>query len=156
MSQFKKTLIKYSVKVMLTVQAFLFRYKFLNFLGYALNHLLAWSRIIAKNIQKTDSPGKLGMKWQQAFPSTKHVPFTKIDVRTVYAEIHTSCPLRGSGDVEACYKMMSFDRTIAKAAGGQFIVLQSQAEEGVHKCKVAMRLKGEDVSDLTPAHLKES
>lgn len=156
MSQFKKTLIKYSVKVMLTVQAFLFRYKFLNFLGYALNHLLAWSRIIAKNIQKTDSPGKLGMKWQQAFPSTKHVPVTKIDARTVYAEIHTPCPLRGSGDVEACYKMMSFDRTIANAAGGQFIVLQSQAEEGVHKCKVAMRLKGQDVSDLTPAHLKES
>lgn len=36
--------------------------------------------------------------------------------------------------------MMSFDRTIVKKAGGQFIILESQAEEGVTKCRIAIRI----------------
>lgn len=155
MEKFKKAFIKNLVKVILKVQAFLFRHKVLNILGYILNHLMAWSRIIGKNITKAETIGQLGVKWQQGFLSIKQVPITGMDATTVRAEIHTECPLRGTGDVEACYKMMSFDRRVLKAAGGQFVVLESQAQEGVHKCKVAMRFKGEDMSDLVPAYQKE-
>ena len=155
MDKFKKAFIKNLVKVILKVQAFLFRHKALNILGYILNHLMAWTTIIAKNLTKAETVGELGFKWQKGSPSMKQVPITGIDATTIHAEIHTECPLRGTGDVEACYKMMSFDRRIVKAAGGQFVVLQSQAQEGVHKCKVAMRFKGEDMSDLVPAYQKD-
>jgi len=48
--------------------------------------------------------------------------------------------------------MMQFDREVVERAGGQFVVLESQAAPGRTFCRVAMRLKGESVADLKPAH----
>lgn len=47
---------------------------------------------------------------------------------------------------------MSYDREIVEAVGGQFIVLESQAEEGIQKCRIAIRFKDEDIVDLEHAH----
>lgn len=82
------------------------------------------------------------------------MPVTGIDARTVYAEIHTPCPLRGSGDVHACHRMMEYDRAVMRCAGAQFVVLRSQAEPGVTRCQVAMRRLDDVVDDLVPAHLR--
>jgi hypothetical protein len=119
-----------------------------------LTKALANITILTKGIRMTASLPKLGAEWQRSFPSVKQVPITRIDANTVYAEIHTPCPLRGTGDTLACYKMMNFDRTVVAQAGGEFVVLSSQAEPGHTFCRVAMRFKGEAVKDLIPAHLK--
>lgn len=77
------------------------------------------------------------------------MPIESIDDRTLITQIHTPCPLRGSSDVQACHRMMEFDRRILAHAGGQFVVLESQA---VGRCRVAMRMAGERIDDLRQAH----
>ena len=96
----------------------------------------------------------LGAAWQRGFPSAKQVPIVALDAHTVHAEIRTPCPLRGSGDTLACWRMMAYDREVAAAAGGRFVVLRSQAEPGVAVCEVALRRAGEPVDDVVPAHVR--
>ncbi len=95
----------------------------------------------------------MGRKWQRMFPGkTIHTPITEVTDNTVYAEIHTQCPLRGTGDVQACHRLMAYDRSLLQKMGGQFVVLQSQSNSGQPFCKVAMRKTGADMSDLVEAH----
>ncbi|MBS2028089.1 MAG: hypothetical protein JST54_09320 [Deltaproteobacteria bacterium] len=97
------------------------------------------------------SPERLGATWQRAFPAKKQVPIVSVDATTAYGEIHTRCPLRGSGDVEACHRMMAYDRAFMERAGGRFVVLRSQAEPGVTVCQVAIRAASLPADDLVPA-----
>ncbi|MEM9461892.1 MAG: hypothetical protein AAGF11_47475 [Myxococcota bacterium] len=94
----------------------------------------------------------VGNEWQRMFPSGKMVPIVGIDDTTVRAEIHTKCPLRGTGDTAACYRMMEYDRRLLERIGGQLVVLRSQAEPGRTHCEVAIRVAGAPVADLIPAH----
>jgi hypothetical protein len=121
----------------------------------------AWSRWLARNTirrqkicQTSRQISDLGRAWQSSFPSAKQVPIEAITTETVFARIETPCPLRGSGRTAACWRMMEYDRAIAAAAGGQFAVLQSQAEPGVRHCRVALRMAGAEMSDLIPAHVR--
>jgi hypothetical protein len=106
---------------------------------------LAWMRSLARSTirRKRIAPAAdlpaLGAAWQRGFPSAKQVPIVSVDQHTVLAEIHTPCPLRGTGDTRACWRMMEYDREVARAAGGEFVVLRSQAEPGVTVCQVALR-----------------
>jgi hypothetical protein len=154
MKKLQKIVINNGVKVFLNIQAFMFRNDILNHLGYKLNHFIARNTIRNKKINEAKTLKELGENWQKGFPSKKEVPIVAEDNSTIYAEVQTKCPLRGTGDVLACYKLMSYDREIVSKAGGQFIVLTSQAEKGVEKCEVAIRFKGEDTSDLQHAHNK--
>jgi len=120
----------------------------------------AWMRSLAratvrnKRIAVTPDLPSLAAAWQRGFPSAKQVPIISVSLDTVVAEIQTPCPLRGSGDTTACWRMMEFDREVARAAGGDFVVLRSQAEPGVTTCRVALRRRGADLSDLVPAHVR--
>lgn len=115
---------------------------------------LARLTIRSKGIRPATDLADLGRQWQRGFPSTKQVPITRVTDDTVYAEIHTPCPLRGSGDTAACWRMMAYDREVLARAGGQFVVLHSQAEAGRHHCEVAMRRSGVSLADLPPAHAR--
>lgn len=152
MNTLQKKAIKYSVQAFLAIQALLFRKVWLNRLGYALNRLLAKRAISSKKIKPATTLDELGQSWQKGFPATKEVPITGKDDTTIYGEIHTHCPLRGTGDTMACYKMMSYDRQIVAQAGGQFVVLQSQAQPGIERCKIAIRFNNAPVDDLKAAH----
>jgi hypothetical protein len=121
----------------------------------------AWSRWLARTTirrqkicQTSRQISDLGTAWQQGFPSSKQVPIEAVTADTVFARIETPCPLRGSGRTAACWRMMEYDRVVAAAAGGQFVVLRSQAEPGVTSCRVALRRSGAAVDDLMPAHLR--
>jgi hypothetical protein len=121
----------------------------------------AWSRWLAgltlrrrKICQTSRQISDLGTAWQRGFPSPKQVPIEAVTDDTVFARIETPCPLRGTGRTSACWRMMEYDRAIAAAAGGQFMVLQSQAEPGITVCRVALRPAGAEMSDLIPAHLR--
>ena len=84
------------------------------------------------------------------------VPIREVDeaTRTVRAEIRSPCPLRGSGDVEACHRMMEYDRRLLERIGGQLVVLASQAEPGRTFCEVAIRPADAPVDDLEAAHVR--
>lgn len=121
----------------------------------------AWSRWLAgmairrrKICQVSRQISDLGAAWQRGFPSPKQVPIEAVTADTIFARIETPCPLRGSGRTAACWRMMEYDRVVAAAAGGQFVVLRSQSEPGVTSCRVALRRSGDAIDDLLPAHLR--
>lgn len=96
----------------------------------------------------------LGREWQRLMPSPKATPITHVEDDTAYGEIHVRCPLRGTGDVEACHRLMAYDRALIRPAGGRFVVLESQAEPGVTRCRVALRPVDLPADDLVPAHVR--
>jgi hypothetical protein len=97
----------------------------------------------------------LGRAWQRLMPSPKWVPITGIEGETVYGEIHVRCPLRGTGDVQACHRLMAYDRALMRPHGARFVVLQSQAEPGVDRCRIAMRPAHLPADDLIEAHERQ-
>lgn len=143
----QKKVIKYGMMFLLNFLAFTAYRKSLRFLTYIFTHFLALLTIRTKGIKPAKDLTHLGRLWQKGFPSAKQVPIVKIDEDTVWAEIHTPCPLRGSGNAAACHAMMHFDRTIVKQAGGTFEVLESQATNGKHFCRVAMQLAHQKKKD---------
>jgi hypothetical protein len=120
--------------------------------------MAAFGRAVSRwrHVSQQQTPGAIAEQWQRGFPAKKQVPIVSVDATTAYAEIHTPCPLRGSGDLGACYRMMAYDRAIAARAGGRFVVLESQATPGVSVCRVAMRASQLPADDLVPAHLKNA
>jgi hypothetical protein len=148
----KNRLIRSSVQCTLAVLAFFARRPWLTSISNALTRSLAVATVSTRRIGRANCVAELGPLWQRSFPSKKHVPIKTITEDTVYAEIHTPCPLRGTGDLHACYRMMEFDRAVLRHAGGQFVVLQSQATPGVSHCRVAMRLNGKSLKGLHTVH----
>lgn len=106
------------------------------------------------------SAAAIGAEWERLLASRKTAHLTSVEPstpstpETAYGEISVHCPLRGTGDVHACHRLMAYDRALVEAAGGQFIVLDSQATPGRTHCRIAIRKKGERVDDLLPAHEK--
>jgi len=116
--------------------------------------LLAKLTIRIKGAEHRESVEEIGKEWQKMFPSRAFVPIKEVSGDTVYAEILGACPVAGTGDVHACYRLMEYDRQLLKHIGGEFVVLESKADPSIHVCRVAMRVKGANVNDLTPAHEK--
>ncbi len=91
-------------------------------------------------------------EFQRMFPTKKLYRLRESDNETAILEIHAQCPLRGTGDVHACHRMMEYDRTMADHIGGTFRVLESQSNSGDGICVVALRKKGRPVEDLVEPH----
>lgn len=145
-------------RALLQLAAFLARRSWLKPISDFYLRSLARAVVRAKGIrpaQEHSSMEALGTRWQMAFAGKKHNPIVKVTSDTVYGEILTECPLRGSGDTLACHRMMEYDREVMRHADAEFVVLRSQAQPGVDKCLVAMRRRGADLSDLRPAHVPD-
>lgn len=97
---------------------------------------------------------ELHTEWERSSPAMAHYKFIRIEQETVFAEIHSECALRGSGDVMACHRMMEYDREVLREIGGELVVLESQATPGRNFCSVALRRKGSSMDDFIPAHLQ--
>jgi hypothetical protein len=152
MNALRKRATRATVQATLGVLAFFARRPALSPATDVLTRTLARLTVRLRRIDVATDLADLGRQWQRAFPSSRQVPIERIDGRTVFAQIHTPCPLRGSGDVQACHRMMAFDRHVLAQAGGQFVVLASQASPGVTRCRVAMRRAGDTLDDLRQAH----
>lgn len=148
----KNRLIRSGMQAVLRLSAWLARSPSRAGASRALMRGLADATVRSKGIRPATTLAELGAAWQRGFPSRKQVPITAVTDTTVYAEIHTPCPLRGSGDLQACHRMMEYDRRILEHAGGQFFVLDSQAAPGRSYCRVAMRRAGAASDDLDEAH----
>ncbi len=115
---------------------------------------LADLTVMMKRSQHKDSLVEIGREWQRMFPGQKFVPIKEIDGDTVYAEVCVRCPVTDTGDVSACHRLMAYDRRLLEHIGGEFIVLESQADPDTAVCQVAIRKKGTATTDLIPAHKK--
>jgi hypothetical protein len=96
----------------------------------------------------------IGREWERLLGSRSAARVVQLDptTHTVHGEIHVHCPLRGTGDVHACHRLMEYDRRLMAPHGVRFVVLHSQAEVGRSHCTIAMRPTQLDASDLLPAH----
>jgi hypothetical protein len=94
-------------------------------------------------------------EWRRMFGLNRFWKIEAIRDDTAYAEIHFACSLEGSGDVQACHRLMEYDRALLAKIGGQLIVLESRADPQVKGCcKVAIRTRGDMRNDLVAAHQK--
>jgi hypothetical protein len=100
--------------------------------------------------RKQDSLPAAAQEWKRMFPIDQNqMPITKVTNDTVFMEIREPCPLRDTGDVGACNRLMEFDRHLLGKLGAQLVVLRSQAQaNGTTICQLALRAPNADVSDL--------
>ena len=100
------------------------------------------------------TPEALGGEWERLLGDRRYARVTEIDHerQTVYGEITGRCPLRGTGDLAACQRLMAYDRGLMAPHGARLVVLASQAEPGRSSCRIAMRPAAHDASDLVPAY----
>ena len=111
-----------------------------NIIGKPFMRALGSLTLKIKKAQKKNTALKSAEEWQRMFPSKKMVPITRIEENTVYAEIRSECPYRGSGNVEGCHRMMEYDRKMMEKIGTSFTIIKSQAEPGITHCQVAMSM----------------
>jgi len=112
--------------------------KLRNIIGKPLMRTLGSLTLTVKKAENKNTALESAEEWQRMFPSRKMVPLTRIEDETVYAEIRSECPYRGSGNVEGCYRMMEYDRKMMEKIGTSFTIIKSQAEPGISHCQVAM------------------
>lgn len=100
----------------------------------------------------------LGRTWERLIGNAEYARLTSVDRAsgTAYGEITGWCPLRGSGDVSACHRLMAYDRGLMAPLGAEFIVLASQAEPGRTTCKVAIRKTDLIKRSVRPASLTQT
>lgn len=121
---------------LMTITHWLTETKLRNIIGKPFMRGLGSLTLAVKKAEKKTSALEAAEEWQRMFPSKKLVPITKIEEASVYAEIRSECPYRGSGNVEGCHRMMEYDRRMMEKIGAQFIVVKSQAEADVSYCQV--------------------
>lgn len=94
-------------------------------------------------------------EWRRMFGLNRFWKIEKIENDTAYCEIHFACSLEKTGDVQACHRLMEYDRARLNNIGGQLVVLESRADPNVKGCcKVAIRKRDDKRGDLISAHLK--
>jgi len=136
----------------LNIGGFFARKPYFNSITYLMMRLLADLTIKMKGGQRKESVEEIAKEWQRMFPGRRMVPLRKIIEDTAFAEVRAQCSVANTGDVHACYRLMEYDRRLLEHIGGEFVVLESQANPEISVCQVAIRKKGAFVKDLIPAH----
>lgn len=141
----------------LKVYAWFAHRNYLNFITRWLTTTMANFNISLNHPKKSNNLKELAYTWKKLMPAdAQHLFKVKsINENTAITEIHIHCPLRGTGNTKACYKLMNYDRQLLKKIGGQLVVLESQSSAEQTFCKLAIRKAGVDISDLKPAHLPD-
>ena len=97
----------------------------------------------------------ISAEWRRMFGLNQYWKIAAITDGTAYGEIHFACSLEGTGDVQACHRLMEYDRALLAKIGGQLVVLESRADPRVKGCcKVAIRTRDDTRTDLVAAHQK--
>ena len=125
----------------LTLLAAISRHRAFGGLATPLTRALAWLNVRVNGHRPQESLAALGQTWKAMMPPNDQDLFriTEVTEEAAFAEIHLNCPLRGSGDGQACHALMNYDRSLMKAVGGQLEVLESQATSGKACCRLAIR-----------------
>lgn len=115
----------------------------------------AWINLKLNRPVKAKNAEELAETWLELMPPDGRDKFKidRVEKETAFVEIHLHCPLRGTGNAQACYELMNYDRKLMDKVGGNLVVLKSQSQGKRTHCELAIRKKGESLEDLIPAHL---
>lgn len=125
----------------LALLAAIARHRVFERLAKPLTRTLAWLNVRVNGHSPQASLTALGQTWMAMMPPNDQELFriTEVTEEVAFAEIHLNCPLRGTGNGQACHALMNYDRSLMKAVGGQLEVLESQATSGKSFCRLAIR-----------------
>ena len=125
----------------LAVLAAIARHPLFGGLAKPLTRVLAWLNVHVNGHRSREALAELGQTWVAMMPPNDQELFriTEVTEEAAFAEIHLNCPLRGTGDGQACHALMNYDRSLMEAVGGQLEVLESQATSGKTYCRLAIR-----------------
>ncbi len=113
------------------------------FLSKPISHILAKGTLKNNKGTKKDTIEEIAKEWQRVFSLDEYFKIAQVLDEEVICEIHFECALERSGNIEACHRLMEYDRTIVKEIGGELTVLQSRVDPNVKgPCMVAIRAKG--------------
>ncbi|GBF50296.1 hypothetical protein LPTSP4_18210 [Leptospira ryugenii] len=145
----------YKMAVFMSVLRFfgpLSRLKVLSIFVRAYMHMTARFVSWVWSAQEKRTVEEIASEWTNQMPKPHSMfPITKIENGIAHGEIKVHCPLRGTGDPMACYRLMQYDRSLVEALGGELIVLESQSNSGENFCKVAIKKKGTSWKELKTA-----
>lgn len=80
-------------------------------------------------------------EWKRSSPALADYQLVRIEGDKVFAEIHSNCALRGTGNRRACERMMEYDFEVMRAVGGQLQITSSQSNNGKTHCSVVLKMK---------------
>lgn len=110
---------------------------------------------LKKRGQRQGTVGNMAEEWRRMFGLNRFWKIEKIENDTAYCEIHFACSLEKTGDLQACHRLMEYDRALLKHIGGRLVVLESRADPHVKGCcKIAIRKHDDQRVDLVAAHRK--
>lgn len=105
--------------------------------------------------QRQATVGDMAEEWRRMFGLNRFWKIEKVENDTAYCEIHFACSLEKTGDLQACHRLMEYDRALLRHMGGQLVVLESRADPSVTGgCKIAIRKHDDPRVDLVAAHQK--
>lgn len=146
----------YTVPVFIAVGRVLFaasRVRWLEPFSLRLARFYAWTVHWVFGKKTPEGAEALADEWNRLMPEPRaSFPIVGVEEDTAFVEIHVKCPLRGSGDAEACWRSMEFDRALMRTAGARLVVMESQSVTGGERCRLAIREAGADLDDLEVAH----
>ncbi len=145
---------KYLFRNLISVTKWFTETELKNIIGRPIMRSLGLITVKIKGGKEKITTNEAAREWQKMFPSKKMVPIVEEDDGTVYAEIKSKCPYRGTGNVEGCYRMMEYDRKMMEIIGADFVVIKSQAEKNVDNCLVAITNNQNKRKKLIDAHVR--
>lgn len=112
----------------------------LNFLSEPVLSMLAKKTLKDNRAEKKESINDIAVEWQRMFGLDDYFKIIQVNENEALCEIHFDCVLAKKGDLNACHKLMGYDRAIVKAIGGHLTVLESRVDPSVTgPCVVSIR-----------------
>jgi hypothetical protein len=117
--------------------------------------LLAKISLLKNKAKRKETVKEIAEEWCRMFDLPQYWKIRKIEDDTAYCEIHFECSLEKTGDLQACHRLMQFDRSLLKKIGGKLIILESRADPHTKGCcLLAIRKLNDMRNNLTPIHLR--
>ncbi len=138
----------------LKLLGFIAQNSFLKSLTKPLTNFFAYLNLRLNKPKHSLNAKELAESWKNLMPvdGQEYFKIDRISEETAYVEIHIKCPLRDSGNVNAFFHLMNYDRKLMEGVGGELVVLSSQSNNKKGFCQLAIRKSGTDLGDLLPAH----
>lgn len=118
--------------------------------------ILAKISLIKNRARRKETVRGIAEEWCRMFGLPQYWIIKKIENDTAYCEIRFDCSLEKTGDVQACYRLMEYDRAMLKRIGGKCTILESRADPDVRdRCLLAIRKFEDPREDLAPGQAKK-
>lgn len=116
--------------------------------------ILAHISLFKNKARRRETVGEIAEEWCRMFGLPQFWIIDRVEDETAYCEIRFDCSLEKTGDLQACYRLMEFDRALLKKIGGKCIILESRADPRIKgSCVLAIRKYDDPRNELVPAHI---